>query len=73
MRTAKIGPDLRLIFLYISLHNVIPSCTFYGGKVVYVPTFHVGFFSLPLILTLVAASISHFLVAALNFSCFFFQ
>ena len=30
-------------------------------------------FSLPLILTLLAASISHFLIAALNFSCFFLQ
>ena len=31
------------------------------------------FFSLPLILTLLAASICHFLIAALNFSCFFFR
>ena len=31
------------------------------------------FFSLPLILTLLAASICHFLIAALNFSSFFFR
>ena len=31
------------------------------------------FCSLPLILTLLAASICHFLIAALNFSCFFFR
>ena len=39
----------------------------YTGR--YVPTFHF-FFSLPLILTLLAANICHFLIAALNFSCF---
>ena len=48
------------------------SCTFHGGKVVYVPTFQF-FFSLPLILTLLAASICHFLIPALNFSCFFLR
>ena len=70
------------IFLYISLplfcsttstYVKLPSCTFYGGKIVYreicsyVPFF---FFSLPLILTLLAANICHFLIAALNFSWF---
>ena len=43
----------------------------YTGK--YVPTFHFFFFSLPLILTLLAANICHFLIAALNFSCFVFR
>ena len=70
------------IFLYISLplfcsmtstYVKLSSCTFYGGKIVYrevcsyVPFF---FFSLPLILTLLAANICHFLIAALKFSCF---
>ena len=31
------------------------------------------FFSLPLILTLVTASFSHFFTPAINFSCFFFS
>ena len=48
----------------------LPSYTFYGGNVVCVP---VHFFSLPLIFTLVAASISHFLTSAIKFSCFFFS
>ena len=42
----------------------LPSYTFYGGTVVCVP---VPFFSLPLTFTLVAASTSHFLTAAINF------
>ena len=40
---------------------------------VYVPSTCQFFFSLPLILTFLAASICHFLIAALNFSCFFFR
>ena len=47
-----------------------PSYTFYGGNVVWVP---VHCFSLPLIFTLVAASICHFLTSAIKFSCFFLQ
>ena len=31
------------------------------------------FFSLPLIFTLVAASISHFLTAAIKFSCYYIE
>ena len=67
-------------FLYISLplfcttttwnFQKLPSYTFYGGNVVCGP---VHFFSLPFILTLVAASISHFLTAAIKFSCNFFK
>ena len=41
-----------------------PRYTFYGGNVVCVP---VHFVSLPLIFTLVAASNSHFLTAAIKF------
>ena len=45
-----------------------PSYTFYGGNVVCVP---VPFcFSLSLIFTLVATSISHFLTTSIKFSCF---
>ena len=65
-------------FLYISLplfcttttwnFQKLPSYTFYGGNVVCGP---VHFLSLPFILTLVAASISHFLTAAIKFSCNF--
>ena len=73
--------DVQHIFLCISLplfcttstYVKLPSCTFYGGKVVYVPSTCKFFFSLPLILTLLAASICHFLIAALNFSSFFFR
>ena len=46
----------------------LPSCAFYGENVVRVLV-HL-FFSLLLILTLVAASISHFLTAAIKFSCY---
>ena len=51
----------------------IPSYTFYGGNVVHVVVFFVCllFFSLPLIFTLVAASISDFLIATSRFSCCF--
>ena len=68
---------LQHIFLCISLplfcttstYVKLPSCRFYEGKVV-----RSNFFcSLPLILTLLASSIFHFLIAALNFSCFFFR
>ena len=64
------------LFCTTSTYVKLPSCTFYGGKVVYVPStcqFFFFFFLLPLILTLLAASICHFLIAALNFSCFFFR
>ena len=63
--------------LYISLPLVcttttwnfqkLPCYTFYGGNVVCVP---VHFFSLPLIFTSVAPSISHFLTTAIKFSGF---
>ena len=60
--------------LYISLplfrktKNVkLPSHSLYGGNV-RVPVHFI--FSLPLIFTLVAASISHFLTAAIKFLCF---
>ena len=43
-----------------------PSYPFYGGNVA---RLLVTFFSLPLSITLVAASISHFLPAATKFSC----
>ena len=66
------------LFMYISLplfcttiswnFQKLPSYTFYGGNVVFV--FCSLFFSLPLIFTLVAASISHILTAAMKFSCF---
>ena len=46
----------------------LPSYTFYGGNVLCVP---VPFcFSLSLIFTLVATSISHFLTTTIKFSCF---
>ena len=45
-----------------------PSYTFCGGNVVFVSDRF--FFSLPLIFTFEAASISHFLTAAIKFSCF---
>ena len=45
-----------------------PSYTVCGGNVVFVSDQF--FFSLPLIFTLEAASISHFLTAAIKFSCF---
>ena len=51
----KINISLPL-FCTTSTYAKLPSCTFYGGKVVHVPTFHF-FFSLQLILTLLAASI----------------
>ena len=58
-------------FIAVVLHDynvALPSYTFYGGSVVSVP---VRFsFLLPLIFTLLVASISHFLTAAKNFSCF---
>ena len=63
--------------LYISLPLVcttttwnfqkLPCYTFYGGNVVCVP---VHFFSLPLIFTSMAPSISHFLTTAIKFSGF---
>ena len=63
--------------LYISLPLVcttttwnfqkLPCYTFYGGNVVCVP---VHFFSLPLIFTTVATSISHYLTTAIKFSGF---
>ena len=46
----------------------LPSYTFYGGNVVCGPVHF--FFLLPLIFTLVAASISHFLTATIKFSCY---
>ena len=49
----------------VKLGQKLPSYKFYGGNVVCVP---VPFFSLPLIFALVAASISHFLTAAITFS-----
>ena len=45
----------------------LPSYMFYRGNVICVP---VRSFSLPLIFTLVAASISHFLSTAINFHVF---
>ena len=45
----------------------ITDAMFYGGNVVCVP---VHFFSLPLIFTVVAISISHFLTAGIKSSCF---
>jgi len=58
-------------FIAVVLHNynvALPSYTFYGGSVVGVP---VRFsFLLPLIFTLLVASISRFLTAAKKFSCF---
>ena len=66
------------LFLYISFplfcttttwnFQKLPSCAFYGENVVRVLV-HL-FFSLLLILTLVAASISHFLTVAIKFSCY---
>ena len=49
----------------VKLGQKLPSYTFCGANVVCVP---VAYFSLPLIFTLVAASISHFLTAAIEFS-----
>ena len=49
-------------------HSVkFPSHTFYGGNVVCGP---VHFFPLPLIFTLMATSITHFLTAAIKFPCY---
>ena len=45
-----------------------PSYMFFGGNVLCVSVHFL--FLLPLIFTLVAASISHFLTAAIKFSCF---
>ena len=62
-------------FLYISStlffheYNVkLPSYKFCEGHVVCLP--FTLFFSLPLIFTLVAVSISHFLTVDIKFSCF---
>ena len=49
----------------VKLGQKLPSYKFYGGNVVCVA---VPVFSLPLIFALVAASISHFLTAAITFS-----
>ena len=46
----------------------LPSYKFYGLNVACILV-RLFFFSLPLIFTLVAASISHFLTAAITFSC----
>ena len=66
-------PTYSTHFLYISLTFVLPktslSYTFYGGNVVCVPSVHL-LFSLPLIFILMAASTSHFLTAAIKFSCY---
>ena len=63
------------LFLYISLQFVLPktslSYTFYGGNVVCVPSVHL-LFSMPLIFILMAISTSHFLTAAIKFSCYSF-
>ena len=48
----------------VKLGQKLPRYTFYGGNVVCVP---VDLFSLPLLFTLVAASISHFLTAAIKY------
>ena len=60
-------------FSVVVLHDYdvkLPSYMFYqGGNLVCVPLCLLSF-SLPLIFTLVATSISHFLTAALNFSHF---
>ena len=55
-------------FVHFFLHdNMKPLIyTFYEGNIVGVP---VHFFSLPRNFTLVAASISHFLTAAMKFLC----
>ena len=70
--TLHVKNTFSYIFFAVVLHdhNVklgqkLPSYKFYGGNVVCVP---VPFFSLPLIFTLVAASISHFLTAAITLS-----
>ena len=70
--TLHVKHTFSYIFFAVVLHdhNVklgqkLPSYKFYGGNVVCVP---VPFFSLPLIFTLVAASNSHFLTAAITFS-----
>ena len=66
-------PTCSTLFLYISLPFVLPktssSYTFYGGNVVCVPSVHF-LFSMPLIFILMAASTSHFLTAAIKFSCY---
>ena len=49
-------------------YQKLPSYTFYGGNVVLVSC-SLFFFSLPLIFTLVATSISQFLTAAAKFLC----
>ena len=69
--------DFFVHFCVVVLHDhneklgqKLPSYTFYGGNVVCFP---VHFFSLPLIFTLVTASISHFRTAAIKFLLFFQQ
>ena len=71
-KTLHVQHTFSYIFLAVVLHdhNVklgqkLPGYKFYGGNVVCVP---VPFFSLPLIFTLVAASISNFLTFAIKFS-----
>ena len=66
--------DFFVHFCVVVLHDhneklgqKLPSYTFYGGNVVCFP---VHFFSLPLIFTLVTASISHFRTAAIKFLCY---
>ena len=57
-------------FAVVLYDNVkLPSYAFYGGNVVRVFFFRLLFFFLPLIFTLVAARISHFVTAATKFSC----
>ena len=79
LKSEKKTLHVQHIFLYISLplfcsttstYVKLPSCTFYGGNIVYrgVCSYVPFFFLLPL--TLLAANICHFLIAALNFSCF---
>ena len=49
------------------------NCRMCFPKILF-PLFMLGFiFSLPLVFTLLAASISHFFTAAMKFSCFFFS
>ena len=57
------------LFCTTSTYVKRPSCTFYGEKIVY--GLRSIFVSLPLILTLLAANICHFLITALNFFMFF--
>ena len=56
------------IFVHFFLYDNMkpPIYTFYEGNIVGVP---VRFFSLPRNVALVAASISHFLTAAMKFLC----